>query len=96
MDINAGDVAKIVTAFGSLGGGIAFFKSFAEKIFTFWLDRLKATAAIKDANDSAITRTAVATERLVGVLENIETRIDRLYTRQERVERHMGIPMSSH
>jgi hypothetical protein len=102
MNINPDDIAKVFAACFGAGGGFAFFRPFAGRLFTLWLDRLerrqKAEAARADAElekEQAIARIAVIHERTVGVLENVLERLDRLDARQDRVEAHLGIPLTA-
>ncbi len=94
MNIDAGDIAKIATGLGSLGAGFAFARPFAERIFAFWLDRLKARAEIADGKERSIERIALQGERTVGVLEAVDRRLDRIDARLDRIEGFHGISPS--
>lgn len=95
IQVEAGDIIKIVTGCASLGGGFAFFKPFAAQVFTWYLERKKTEAEIADKKDLAIVRIAELHERTVGVLENMDQRFDRTDGRLNRIESHLGIQVNS-
>lgn len=101
VNIDAADITRIVAAFGSLGGGFAFCKPFAERAFNSWLSRADKRAEAEAAREAAglekeraLSQIAALHERTVGVLENVLDRLNRIDARQDRVEAHLGIPMT--
>lgn len=106
IQIDGGDIVKIIAALGSLGAGggsaFAFFKPYTEQVFRARLERTArlereeaAIAAARLERERALERLATGQERLVGVLERTDQRIDRLEQRQDRMEAHLGVPMTS-
>jgi hypothetical protein len=102
MNIAPEDILKVFAIPFSAGGGYAFFRPFAARLFTLWLDRMAARQKAEEERaraaldkERALERIAVIHERTVGVLENVLERLDRLDARQDRVEAHLGIPLTS-
>jgi hypothetical protein len=99
MQIDAADLVKIVTGCASLGGGLAFAKPFAGKLFDNYLERSKQRAMITDRKETAIERVVAQNERFIGVLERIDATLDRQFrnvdARLDRLEAHLGIKPST-
>jgi hypothetical protein len=91
VNIDAADLVKIATGLASLGGGFAFARPFAEKLFASWLTRAERRAVAEEAREAAIVRIAATHERMVGVLEAFDRRLDRIDARLDRIEAHHGI-----
>ncbi len=91
MQIDAGDVMKAIGAGGGCGAAFAFLKPFVEKLFAFWIERMRARAAVEDAREGSVERIAVQHERTTGVLESMLAHIERTDARLDRMEAHMGI-----
>lgn len=102
MQITPDDLLKFLAIPFSAGGGFAFFRPFAARLFTLWLDRVERRQKAEEARtaaelekERALERIAVIHERTVGVLEQVLERLDRLDARQDRVEAHLGIPLTA-
>jgi hypothetical protein len=95
MQIDAPDLVKIATGFGSLGGGFAIVRPFAVKLFDSWLKRSDARALVEQRKETTIERIAVQNERFIGVLERMDARLDRTDARLDRMEAHLGIKPST-
>ncbi len=106
MQIDVAELVKIATGCGSAAGGVtaawAFARPFADRFFTRWLDRAdrrdaadQERAKVAMDKERALERIAILHERTVGILENALERLDRLDARQDRVEAHLGIPMTA-
>jgi hypothetical protein len=98
MQIDAGDLVKIIAAIGSacagLGGGFAFAKPFAVRFFESYLKRAEQREADERERANAVLRIAASHERMVGVLEAVDRSITRSDARLDRIEAHLGISPS--
>jgi hypothetical protein len=102
MQMNTDDVLKVFAAFFGAGGGFAFFRPFAGRLFTLWLDRIAARqkaeadrAAFELERERAFVRVAEASEESTSVLREMLDWLKRLDARQDRVEAHLGIPLTA-
>lgn len=102
MQVDVDGALKIFGAFFGAGGGFAFFRPFASRLFTLWLDRIAARqkaesdrAAFELERERAIARVAEASEESTTVLREMLEWLKRLDARQDRVEAHLGIPLTA-